>query len=60
MNPVYEQDKDGTWISKAEPTNVKVYKERPQFDVIYEIDAHMQGQMDNEIKLAVKEILKEL
>jgi hypothetical protein len=64
----YTQDDKGGWTFKAKEGDVlkkdgtlKVeYKELPQFDLIYGIEAHMQGQMDNEIKQAVKEITKEL
>jgi oxalate decarboxylase/phosphoglucose isomerase-like protein (cupin superfamily) len=67
-NYIYNQEPNGTWTFKAkEPEALKVdgtlkkqYKELPQYDVIYDIDAHMRGQMDNEIKIAVKEILNEL
>lgn len=63
-NFVYEQDEKFNWTFKAkEPEPIKKevkYRELPQFDIIYDIDAHMQGQMDNEVKLAIKEILEEL
>lgn len=62
---IYTQDDNGNWTFKAkesEPlkqdgTLKAQYKELPQFNIIYDIEAHMQGQMDNEIKAATKEIL---
>ena len=65
-NFLYQNDGKGNWTFKAKdpsPFDAKgilkpQYKELPQFDIIYDIDAHMRGQMMNEIKAATKEILE--
>jgi hypothetical protein len=65
-NFIYQHDGKGGWTFKAKQTNPfdtkgtlkPQYKELPQFDIIYDIDAHMRGQMMNEIKTATKEILE--
>lgn len=64
----FKQLPTGEWTFKAkenQPFNINgtlktQYKELPSLDLIYGIEAHMRGQMDNEIKQASKEILKEL
>jgi len=61
---LYEQQ-NGAWVFKAkesepfQPSGVlkPKYKELPQFPVIYDIEAHHRGQMNNEIKTATQEIL---
>lgn len=64
-NSVFKQQPSGEWTFKAKESDIvntddrlkPQYKELPQFDLIYDIDAHMRGQMDNEVKTAIKEIL---
>lgn len=65
-NFIYEHDDKFNWTFKAkEPEPFKKdgtlrpqYKEKPQFDLIYDIEAHHRGQMMNEIQMATKEILE--
>lgn len=65
---IYEQTENGCWTFKAkEPEPLKKdstlkaqYKELPSLDLIYGIEAHMRGQMDNEIKQAVNDIVKQV